>query len=135
QTANIEEQKAKKTENAEKLRKAARDGDIETVSALLQAGVDPNIIGDFGNALLWVASEGHKEIVEILLKDGIEADNGSTALMVAARHGHKEIVKILLKAGVDPNIKDPIGMTALSGAALNGRKEIVEILKEAGAKE
>lgn len=51
--------------------------------------------------LHWGAQNGHKEVVEVLLKYGAKIstlDNRlQTPLRCAARKGHKEVIKVLLK--------------------------------------
>ena len=51
-----------------------------------------------------------------------------TALAIASRKGHKEIVELLLKEGAEPNKRDKYGTTPLHYAALYGRMAIVETL-------
>ena len=51
-----------------------------------------------------------------------------TALAIASRMGHKEIVELLLKEGAEPNIRDKNGTTPLHYAALYGHMAIVETL-------
>ena len=50
---------------------AAYEGSLEVVTALLEAGADPNVIGnDDGTALDWAASKGRTEIVKKLAEYG-----------------------------------------------------------------
>ena len=65
--------------------KASSEGDIETISFLLDRGVDVNM-KDYG---------------------------GSTALMLASFGGHTETVSLLLDRGADVNMKNTGGHTAL----------------------
>ncbi|MDF3048069.1 MAG: hypothetical protein K0R73_1187, partial [Candidatus Midichloriaceae bacterium] len=87
--------------------------------------------------LHWVAANGHKEIVELLLanKANIEAvaNNGGTPLMFAAHNGHKEIVELLLANKANIEAKDKEGNTSLHYAVSNGHEEIVELLLEKDA--
>ena len=89
-------------------------------------------------AFLLASSEGHKDMVQALLKAGanVDAANGSgeTALMAAAMHGHKDIVETLLSAGVSVDVAAAFGLTALMLAAREGHKDVVEMLLAAGAK-
>ncbi|XP_038133870.1 LOW QUALITY PROTEIN: caskin-2 [Cyprinodon tularosa] len=55
----------------------------------------------------------------------------TTALHLAARNGHKDIIKLLLKAGIDINRATKAG-TALHEAALYGKTEVVRLLLDAG---
>ena len=89
-------------------------------------------------AFLLASSEGHKDMVQALLKAGanVDAANGSgeTALMAAAMHGHKDIVETLLSAGVSVDVAAAFGLTALMLAVREGHKDVVEMLLAAGAK-
>lgn len=60
------------------------------------------------------------------------ADSPSTTpLHLAARNGHKDIIKLLLKAGIDINRTTKAG-TSLHEAALYGKTEVVRLLLDAG---
>jgi uncharacterized protein len=80
---------------------AVMTGNEARVQALLDAGEDPNPIGDRGRTPLMVAAEaGREKIVRMLLAAGAEPiltdDVGETALVIAAAHGHAEICKLLM---------------------------------------
>jgi cytohesin len=116
-----------------------RKGNIEAVKQHLAAGTDVNAKGDVvgWTPLAWVAYEGHKEIVELLIENGADVnandDIGGTPLYRAARKGHKEIAELLIAAGTDVNAKNSVGQTPLQFAAGYGHKEIVELLIDNGA--
>ncbi|XP_023805125.1 caskin-2 isoform X4 [Oryzias latipes] len=55
----------------------------------------------------------------------------TTPLHLAARNGHKDIIKLLLKAGIDMNRATKAG-TSLHEAALYGKTEVVRLLLDAG---
>ncbi|XP_026171470.1 caskin-2 isoform X2 [Mastacembelus armatus] len=55
----------------------------------------------------------------------------TTPLHLAARNGHKDIIKLLLKAGIDINLTTKAG-TCLHEAALYGKTEVVRLLLDAG---
>uniref|UniRef100_A0A673AJ48 Caskin-2 n=1 Tax=Sphaeramia orbicularis TaxID=375764 RepID=A0A673AJ48_9TELE len=55
----------------------------------------------------------------------------TTPLHLAARNGHKDIIKLLLKAGIDINRTTKAG-TSLHEAALYGKTEVVRLLLDAG---
>jgi ankyrin repeat protein len=92
------------------------------LTALLDAGADPNILNDEGGgsvpttALIWAAGEGHWVNVRTLLFRGADPNiidcTGMTALLVAASGGHIQIVRDLLEHGADPAITDSNGATA-----------------------
>lgn len=71
---------------------------IESVEALLRAGVEPDI------------------------KD----NNGQTALMLAAYAGNTEVVETLLKAGADINYMSPQNVTILEAAFVGYRKGLTD---------
>jgi ankyrin repeat protein len=79
-------------------------------------------------ALQCACSEGHKEIVKLLLQDKRTdpSANASYALRIASLHGHKEIVKMLLQdKRVDPSDSDN---GAIKWANEQGYDEILDML-------
>uniref|UniRef100_A0A4W6EWF9 CASK interacting protein 2 n=1 Tax=Lates calcarifer TaxID=8187 RepID=A0A4W6EWF9_LATCA len=62
--------------------------------------------------------------------DGLDSPT-TTPLHLAARNGHKDIIKLLLKAGIDINRTTKAG-TSLHEAALYGKTEVVRLLLDAG---
>ncbi|XP_066289262.1 ankyrin repeat domain-containing protein 50-like [Branchiostoma lanceolatum] len=117
---------------------AARNGHVEVVQRLLEAGGKVDKADEDGRTALIVAAlEGHGEVVRQLLKGGGDVNqamqDGATPLFIAARNGHVNIVQQLLKAGaeVDKDKKD--GATSLFIAAWNGHVEVVQLLLKAGA--
>ncbi len=89
--------------------KAARDGNLDLVKALLAAGVDVNVqhrgmyqsAKSNRTALNWASHEGHTAVVEFLLtQSGIDVnlqDDGSVfPLYGAVQHGNFEVVRLLL---------------------------------------
>ena len=118
---------------------AAREGHLEIVRLLLEAGADKDAATttDGATALLLAAFQGHLEVVRLLLEAGADKDSattdGATALLVADREGHLEIVRLLLEAGADKDAATTDGATALLLAAFQGHLEVVRLLLEAGA--
>ncbi|TFW10560.1 ankyrin repeat domain-containing protein [Oxalobacteraceae bacterium OM1] len=107
---------------------ASFKGNIPAVKALLEKGAEPNRPG--WTALHYAASEGHDEIVRILLDKSAyidaESPNKTTPLMMAARGGHILTVKLLLDEGADLMLKNDLGMTALDFAQKSNSKDIAE---------
>lgn len=66
-------------------------------------------------ALMYAATQGHQEVVKLLLEAGVITDmqdtTGRTALMCA--EGHVQVVRQLLKAGAELDVQDKEGYTAL----------------------
>ncbi len=63
--------------------------------------------------LIWAASLGYADIVDVLLKYGAHVNardkHGATALMKAARRGYWSVAQILLRAGANPDATDVDG--------------------------
>ena len=85
--------------------RAIQQGDLATMTRLIEAGEDIN------------AKDRH----------------GQTALMVAARDGRIEAVRTLLRHGAELDHTAKYHLTALMLAVINGRTEIVRALVDAGA--
>ena len=93
---------------SEALLRAAREGNADTVKALLSSpGADVNATDE----------------------------RGSTPLIEAARYGHDDVARALLAAGANTKAKDKDGKTALMFAVQGGHDEVVRALKQAGATE
>jgi ankyrin repeat protein len=119
---------------------AARDGQTDTVIALLQAGVTVGSV-----PLFLAAHNGHTDTVLALLQAGATVDTvaqwrdkiGGTALVAAACNGHTDTVLALLQAGATVDTVsqwcDKIGGTALVAAACKGHTDTVLALLQAGA--
>ncbi len=122
--------------------KAASDGDMAAVAALVKD--DPDEVSckddDECTALDWASKMGHADIVTFLLghKADIEARNNQnmTPLMGAAYHNHADVVALLLSKGAevnatasdDPEKDSTHGHHALDLAASAGYKDVVKIL-------
>jgi uncharacterized protein len=118
---------------------AAYMDDVETVEALLKAGVGATAKNRFGVTPLSLAAiNGNGRLMEILLKAGADPNaalpEGETVLMTAARTGKVDGLRVLLAHGADINAKEEgRGQTALMWAAAEGNAEAVRLLIEAGA--
>ena len=118
---------------------AAKKGRADVVTALLEAGANPNATNDVGmTALMWAAWNGHVNVLDALLENGasINATNnhGDTALRLAAECGYFNVVARLLELdGIHVNATDGFGKTALMCAAWNGHVDVVKALLAAGA--
>jgi ankyrin repeat protein len=101
------------------LHKAAREGRIDDVKALLAAGasVDERDPSTGATALCVAAASGQNEVVKLLLSLGAdvnaESKDGDTALMWAAQSPQSPILKLLLEKGAKVNARNKIGRTAL----------------------
>jgi hypothetical protein len=91
---------------------------------------------------LHIAANGpNVDVLEWLLQqnctdvDGIDNDDGLTALHVAAMYGREEMIPVLLGYGANPGILDKDGWTPSDHAHTNNFPLCVKILKEAIFKE
>ena len=90
-----------------------------------------------GSTPLIIASlNGHLEVVECLLEEGVDidaqADDSATALYCASQNGHKAIVFALLNYGANHNIMTKNFITPLMIASQNGHHEIIDLLWKYG---
>jgi ankyrin repeat protein len=128
------------------LRQAVTLDRREMVTALLDAGCDPNIrsemdgTGEKGEtALITAAWWGRTELVKVLVARkanvNARADNGVTALHDAARMSRIEIVRFLLSHGADVNAKSDRGETPLDESACYGEHpQMAQLLRSHGGK-
>jgi len=115
-------------------------GIVEIAVALLEMKEwDVNATDCMGStALTWAASNGHEEVVKILLAradvkpDQADTRYGRTPLSWAALNGHSKVVKVLLELqDVNPDQADPkYRQTPLWWAARNGHEGVVKMLLE-----
>jgi ankyrin repeat protein len=95
------------------LYKAIRGHDLAKIKALIKAGFDldtPVAPYDFSRPappILCAASDGHTDVVELLLDAGCNVNatgtDKVTLLHKAAKNGNVELVSMLLKRGANPN--------------------------------
>ncbi len=96
----------------------------------------PRIKNDLGwSALEVAASNGHLELLPLLLRYGAEVDHqdvlGWTPLLAAAQNGHVDCADFLMANRASLGLRDKFGRTALAAACQNGRAECVELLMTA----
>ena len=99
---------------------------------------DPNLSDDKGITPMFIAaSKGFNEIINILLKYGIDINcrmkGGCTPLLVAVSKNNFELVDEMIgKMKADPNLSDDKGITPMFIAASKGFNEIINILLKYG---
>ena len=123
---------------AEALYEACCNGDVETVKALVNQGVDVNDLTKYHAHPLQAASnEGHTEIVQILLDNGanVNAQSGyyGNALQAAARRGHSSAVQLLLNHDANVNAQGGRHGSAVQAASRMGHKSTIQVLLDRGA--
>ena len=122
----------------DKLKTAVTTGTLEEVETLLNAGANPNLMGNNDPIVFRPYKNSHKmrsetlrqEIVEALLNAGADPKttdiNGVTLLTFAALHDHTDVIKALIVKGIDQHDLD----TTLSyTSSLN----VFRLLLDAGA--
>jgi uncharacterized protein len=117
------------------LNRAIESGNVTVVEMLLDAGANPNGIGETGMTPVMIAAFfGNPEVVDLLIRrgaiaDAIEGRHRNTALLIAVRKGHIDVVKVLLSAGADPNKGREWGNAPLCRAQAAGQEEIATLLR------
>uniref|UniRef100_A0A3Q3NNL5 Caskin-2 n=1 Tax=Labrus bergylta TaxID=56723 RepID=A0A3Q3NNL5_9LABR len=109
------------------------------VAALLEGeGGDDNMDGPSLTPLHLAARNGHKDIIKLLLKAGIDINRSTkagTSLHEAALYGKTEVVRLLLDAGINVNIRNTYNQTALDivnqFTTSSASREIKQLLREA----
>lgn len=90
---------------AAKLFDFARDGNLESLSQYLNAGIPPNMCNHSGDSLL----------------------------MLAAYHGNVSTTRLLLDQGADPDMLNGRGQSIIAGAVFKGYDEVIKLLLEKGS--
>ena len=107
---------------------AALNDDLDFVNMLISKDAEVNKKG--WTPLHYAATNGHDDVVKVLLDHSAYIDsgspNGTTPLMMAARGGHLSTVKLLLDEGADLRVKNQIGMTAVDFAKQYHEKVVAE---------
>lgn len=116
-------------------------GAREVIKALTSKKADVNVIDEkYGAALKILSMRGYKDLVKLLLDNGADIDQKSsagesndTALDAACFSGHYEVVKLLLQRGADTRVQNRNGETPLHTAARADHKDIARLLLAHGA--
>ncbi len=114
-------------------------GDVDTIKALLAAGVAINQVDASSQwtPLMYAVAQGHTEAVEALLtaQADVQATNaaGWTALHLATFLGHSDLSSRLIEAGAKENARNELGHTP-NQLAQTGRTYRDTQLMKAGAR-
>jgi hypothetical protein len=114
---------------------AAKNGNAETVQALIDVGADVNCRCDNKRGhmpLMYAVWSGSAQTVKYLLEAGadpnLQDSVGWTPLHAAAQRDNIETLKDLLNYGADPLVKIKTGETAVDLAGGAGRAENVRLI-------
>lgn len=118
--------------------RAAGEGYVTIVEALIKSGANVDTIGDYKSPLVEAVTHGHQDCARMLLEHGALVDlvvepSKHTGLLAAAMYGQVECVKLMLEFHADLRAIDVKGRTALMLAGFMGSHESVRVLLEAGA--
>ncbi|KAM9392919.1 caskin-2 isoform 2-T4 [Pholidichthys leucotaenia] len=135
--------KAKKTP----LDLACEFGRVKVAQLLLSSNMVVALLEDerkeptdsaFTTPLHLAARNGHKDVIRLLLKAGIDINKttkSGTALHEASLYGKTEVVRLLLDAGVDVNIRNTYNQTALDivnqFTTSHASRDIKQLLRDA----
>jgi len=101
------------------LLEAACQGSLFRVNELIKQGADVN------SGMCGAAEGGHKELVDLFIKNG--ANNWNFGMFGAAEGGHKELVDLFVKKGAND------WNHGMCCAAEGGHKDLIELFIEHGA--
>jgi uncharacterized protein len=118
---------------------AIKNGNTDTVRALLAQHADVNVAEPDGSTAIHIAVQ-RNNVAAVDLLIGAGANVAATTrynispLALAAMNGNAPIMERLLKAGADPNSFSTEGQSVLMSAARNGNVAAVKTLLAHGAK-
>ncbi len=126
------------TANDLKMITAAYDGNLKTVTELLNAGANPNASDAEGyTALIYAAAYGYTDIMKILISKGAKINymaNDANAMFAAVKNDNPKAIQMLIDVGASVNCEDANGYSPLMLAAQEGYAKTVEFLISKGAK-
>ena len=120
------------------LAEAARQGDADTVRALLRQEMDVNAPGIDGTpALHWAVRVDDRNMASMLLDAGADVNRtnryGMAPLHVAVQNRHVDMARQLLESGADTEAADGSGELPLHLAIRTGADDMLELLLSHGA--
>lgn len=115
------------------LMRACKEGRLDMVEALLEAGADITVTNADGCNALWLACyNGSHAIISRLIDAGIDLDlqngNGATCLMYVASNSKADLVELLLRRGAARELRNFDDFSALDLAA---SRDCLRLLRQA----
>ncbi|KXZ55566.1 hypothetical protein GPECTOR_2g1115 [Gonium pectorale] len=116
------------------LHDAAKHGDVEAATRLIEEGADVNALSDKGISALGVAVGFNRlDVVKLLIAKGADLSfrdpKKNTIMHYAAGYGRMAIAKALLAAGAELAAENDAKQTPVAVAKLNGEREMVKFLE------
>jgi len=126
------------SEEQKQLITAARNGDLETIQKLIDAGFDVDCELKYSaTALMLAAARGQDEVCKMLIKAGAKVNRrnrfGATPLLEATEKGHLQVMKTLVEMGAEINLPHNNGNTPLLTATMRRERKTIKMLLELGA--
>ncbi|QCJ41258.1 hypothetical protein FAY30_04745 [Bacillus sp. S3] len=115
------------------LLQAAKRGEADTISKLINNGANINVQDSKGRTALMNATYNNDvETAKILIKAGadvnIQDDMKNNPFLYAGAEGYIDILELTIKAGADPTITNRYGGTALIPASEHGYVDVIKVL-------
>ena len=122
-----------------RLHSAAKNGDVVTLRAVLDQGVNPDLRDARGRTpLMEAAAAGQVESVRALIAAGahvnVRAGDNRTPLIEAVTNGQIDAARLLVSSGAELNTIARGWGTPLEAAERAGQPEIAAMLRSAGAR-
>ncbi len=125
--------------STEPIVEAAKNGDLQTVKAILTQEPSKLNAADQDNytALHWACMRAHWDLVKYLIEKGANLNmiggDGGSPLNWAVHHDNVEIIKLMDEKGANLNTRNKWGMTELHTAIWRGCIHVVEYLLDHGS--
>lgn len=118
--------------DAEDLFDAASNGDVGTISRLLQEGININVAnGQRETALHMAAARGHYSAVIFLIKNGgnpfLRTVKNWLPIHHATRFRHANIANYLMQRGLSPHFKTSDGYSSIDMARTNNDRRLLNV--------
>ena len=132
-TAHAQDNTTNRSDVDIQLIKAAENGNIDKVKALITQGANIDTAdNNRATPLHWASYNGHTDTVSLLIGKGADIDaadnNRATPLHWASANGHKDTVSLLIGEEADIDAKNNNGGTPLHDASWKGHIIVVKLL-------
>lgn len=128
------------TNKSNQLINSIQVNDLPQLANYLEAGINPDLRGDYGiTPLMYAVSNKNTDAIKVLIKFNADVNAtdiaGVSPLHIAARNGDNEIVRLLIQSGANVNAKDSYGMTPVMKASAANKNSTVALLVDNKADE